>query len=74
MVKMIRGWKTMGTRVLLQGKQGYICTYHVSCIYTHLRKIRVDDHITLILQFAQGTCIDVGPKSATKGTYNTYGE
>ena len=39
-----------------------------------MRKIRVDEHITLILQFAQRACTKVSPKSWIKGTYTTYGE
>ena len=37
-------------------------------------KIRVDKHVTLILQFAQRACINVSPKRGTKGTYTIYGE
>ena len=39
-----------------------------------MREIRVDEHITLILQFAKGACSNVRPKSGIKGTYTTYGE
>ena len=35
-----------------------------------MRKIRVDEHITMILQFS----LIVSPKSGIKGTYNTYRE
>ena len=39
-----------------------------------MREIRVDEHITLILQFAHRACITVSPKSGIKGTYTTYGQ
>ena len=45
-----------------------------SFFQTHMREIRVDEHITLILQFAQGAYSNVRPKSGIKGTYTTYGE
>ena len=36
----------------------------------HVSQLRVDKHITLIMQFAQRTCMNVSPKSGIKGIYN----
>ena len=74
MVKMIRGWKTMGTRVLLLGKQGYICTNMYIMYLNTSEENRVDEHITLILQFAQRICINASPKRGTKKIIKRYWE
>ena len=73
MVKMIRGERPREQGYCSKGNKGTFVHTCISCIKTHMRKIRVDEYITLILQFAQRACISVSPKSWTKGTYNTYG-
>ena len=45
-----------------KGNKGTFVHTCISCILTHVRKIRVDEHITLMLQFAEKTCINVSLK------------
>ena len=57
-----------GNKGIVLRKQGYM---QIMDLNTY-GKIRVDEHITLILLFAQRTFINVIHKSGIKGTYDTY--
>ena len=61
MEKMTREWKTMANKGIILRENG-----------KHMRKIRVDEHIALILQLAQRTHIT--PKVGSKEHNTTYGE
>ena len=63
MDKMIREWKTMGNKGIVLRENG-----------KHMRKIRVDEHIVLILQFAQRTLITPKVGSKENNTCTAYRE